>query len=92
MTVVRGRPTDQELAAVLAVVASLAARAATTRPDPALPTHATLRRTGRALLGRESRWGTLTPRRAQPRRTAPAPLRTLVPAAREALIVGAAGA
>jgi hypothetical protein len=91
LTVVRGRPTDEELAALLAVVAGVAVRAATAGPQPAPATTATLRRTGRALVARESRW---TPGRqwSHPRRPVPTPARTTVPAAREASFADAAGA
>ena len=89
LTVVRGRPTVEEVAAVLAVVAGLAARAATSPSQAPVAATATLRRTGRALVGRENRWG--TPQWSHPRRM-PAPVRTTVPAAREALAAGAAGA
>ena len=91
LTVVRGAPTDEELAAVTAVLAGLGARLETrAEPRPAVATTATLRRTGRALVARENRWGTPTPQWSHRRRAAPAPVRAPVSSAREARM--AAGA
>jgi hypothetical protein len=91
LKVVRGRPTDEELAAVLAVVAGLAASAAASEAEPRLTTTAALRRTGRALVGREGRWG-LSPDWSRPRRAATIPVRTRLPAPGKTPVAGAAGA
>jgi hypothetical protein len=56
LTVVNGHPTDEELAAVLAVVAELAARRKMAGPSSTVRGTVALRRTGRARMGREHRW------------------------------------
>jgi hypothetical protein len=82
VSVVRGAPTDEELAALVAVLGGLAASGAVSPgPSPTVATTATLRRTGRALVGRENRWGTTTPQWSHPRRAVPAPVRAPAPAA-----------